>query len=74
MLELGTRTDNRVTYDEAIMYCFCLGDGWRLPTKTEVDISFKYDDNRFIGCWFQDRKNHGVDRWLVYPVREVKDA
>ena len=32
-IEVADRsTVKKMTYAEAKMYCFCLGEGWRLPT------------------------------------------
>lgn len=65
----------RLTYDEAIMYCFSLNIdgkvGWRLPTLDEVgDAGLDYRDNNIIHStwitWDPDR------RYTVRPVRDVK--
>lgn len=71
-LEMGRPLDSRVSYDEAIMYCFCLGDGWRLPTMAEADFLTSDRDCTFIACWVIDRRCDY--RRYVQPVREVKDA
>jgi hypothetical protein len=71
MIKLHTRTNVRVTYEEALMYCFCIGEGWRLPTKKEIDDCV--DAVLFMGCWYKDRPYYGVDRWLILPVRDIND-
>lgn len=65
MLELGEPSNVRMTYSEAMMYCFSLGPGWRLPTLNELA------KNRFfsIGYWYKD-KNTSL-RWEVIPVRDI---
>lgn len=65
MIEFGTRTNNRVTYDEAIMYCFCLGEGWRLPTWNEW-----LDDGMLENRWFVGRSNEYNNKLNVRLVRE----
>ena len=41
-------TEKQVTFDEAVMYCLSLGNGWRLPTLKELQeitrISINYVD------------------------------
>lgn len=35
--EISPKTmEIHATYDEAVIYCFGLGDGWRLPTLAEL--------------------------------------
>jgi hypothetical protein len=36
----GIEYQQRVTYEEAIMFCFCMGAGWRLPTSDELLFIF----------------------------------
>lgn len=66
MIEIGQYHKKRITYDEAILYCFCLGDGWRLPTRAE------YNDYELQGSWYVDRISH-VSTFYVRPVRDLKD-
>jgi hypothetical protein len=66
MIEIGKYNKKRITYDEAILYCFCLGDGWRLPTEAE------YYEHALLGCWYVDRISQ-VSTFFVRPVRDIKD-
>jgi hypothetical protein len=63
MIEVGKKTECELSYEEAIMYCFCLGDGWRLPTKEE------YCTVGSIYSWYVGRGS----TWHVTPVRDLKD-
>ena len=67
MIEIGKPSEFRMTYDEAVMYCFCLGDGWRLPT------SFEYfnEDGVDVGSWYVGKDMMYL--WPVTPVRDLKD-
>jgi hypothetical protein len=59
-----------MTYDEAVFYCFCLGDGWRLPTGEE------YMRLNLQMCWWEGQRSLGessLGEWLVVPVRDLKD-
>lgn len=74
MIELGTRTPQGFTYDDAVLYCFCLGNGWRLPTTNEVD-RLTGNEHLFLACWAIDRRPPSDDlKRYVLPVREVNDA
>jgi hypothetical protein len=69
MIEIGETTDARMTYEEAVMYCFCLGDGWRLPTTHECNAlpmtaSWCFDER------ISFRKHHKL---FATPVRDLKD-
>lgn len=66
MIEIGKYYTNRITYGEAILYCFCLGDGWRLPTEAE------YYEYELLGSWYVDRISQ-VSTFYVRPVRDIKD-
>ena len=65
MLEIGKPSYVRMTYSEAIMYCFCLGNGWRLPTRDELAKN-KFS---FFGYWYQEKKSSL--KWEVVPVRDI---
>jgi hypothetical protein len=65
-IEIGVRSTTKMTYDDAVMYCFCLGDGWRLPTIEEFDGNVNFVWN------FNDQTNRN-NRWHVIPVRDLKD-
>ena len=69
MIEIGQRSEFKMLYDEAVMYCFLLGDGWRLPTK-EVYYAYR----KFNDCWHLDDplKDEGKS-YQVIPVRDLKD-
>jgi hypothetical protein len=69
MIEIGEISEFRMTYDDAVMYCFCLGYGWRLPTTHE------FNTNRMTASWCFDerisfRKHHKL---FATPVRDLKD-
>ena len=70
MIEIGKPSEFRMTYDEAVMYCFCLGEGWRLPTESE------YWGRHAIYGWYIDRCNNPLhsmaEKRYVLPVRELK--
>jgi hypothetical protein len=65
MIEIGEMSEFRMTYDDAVMYCFCLGDGWRLPTYDEYQDPLIYSE-----CWSLDERSNSL--WHVTPVR-LKD-
>lgn len=69
MIEIGQRTKFKMSYDEAVLYCFLLSDGWRLPTKKEY-----FDYAEFSEAWFNDDplKNQIKDVYVI-PVRDLKD-
>jgi hypothetical protein len=69
MIEIGKASENSLTYDEAVLYCFCLGDGWRLPTQAEY-----YTIAESVGaCWYQDDPANNCGRmWPAVPVRVLK--
>jgi hypothetical protein len=66
MIEIGETSKTEMTYDEAVMYCFCLGDGWRLPTKEEY-----MHDLGFSMSWWKGVSSNNT--WYVTPVRDLKD-
>ena len=76
MIELGTRSERWFTYDEAVLYGFCLGDGWRLPTLDDLNNIHRNEDGQLLCCWFQDQQltMSSQVRRMVLPAREVKDA
>jgi hypothetical protein len=45
-------TDGKVDWKEATQACKILGNGWRLPTKAELNILFKNKDK--IGSFKED--------------------
>jgi hypothetical protein len=71
MIEVAPESKNRMTYNEAIIYCqFLEHNGhtdWRMPTRHE------YRSNMMISGWYQDRASqiHTSILWVVVPVRDV---
>jgi hypothetical protein len=59
---------NAMTYTEAVLYVFCLGDGWRLPTLEETEVSIPLWD-----CWrTDDHEYSNSHRQLAcIPVRDL---
>lgn len=69
MIEIGQESEFEMSYDEAVLYCFLLGDGWRLPTKEEY-----YADRKFHNCWhLDDPLNVNGGTYIAIPVRDLKD-
>lgn len=46
----------KMGWDEAIIACAKLGDGWRLPTKDELNILYKNKNK--IGGFSRDRDSY----------------
>ena len=68
MIEVGKRSKHKISYEEAVLYVFCLGDGWRLPIMRE------YSRDDINESWFAGRKIlNGLDKWYATPVRDLKD-
>jgi hypothetical protein len=67
MIEIGEETTYQMTYDEAVMYCFCLGDGWRLPTRHE----YFNTDEAMAFSWYNGKQSTSLQP--VTPVRDLKD-
>jgi hypothetical protein len=69
-IEIGKASVTRMTYDDAVLYCFLLNIngkiGWRLPTIEEFDCNENFVWN------FNDQTNRN-NRWHVIPVRDLKD-
>ena len=65
--EIGEKSKAKMSYADAVFYCFCLGDGWRLPTYDE------YIDTLDIGWYDDDEWKHKADKYYVTPVRDLKD-
>lgn len=66
---------NTMSIDDAIMYCFCLGDGWRLPTDEELNWAYGDDYYLFSAFWIQE---HIINTGSLYirflrPVRDLHD-
>ena len=74
MIEIGEKSESYMLYEDAVLYVFCLGDGWRLPTQEE------YYDKEFAPrvkgqpCWYRDDPaRHMNNPYVVFPVRDIKD-
>jgi hypothetical protein len=69
MIEFAPRSENKMTYDEAILYCqFCNHDGhidWRMPTYMECAQAISILHN----AWYIDMLS-GLLWWSI-PVRDV---
>jgi hypothetical protein len=69
MIELAPITQNKMTYEEAILYCqFCNHDGytdWRLPTFFESNLLHR--------CWYYPYSGlrEIVELRQVIPLRDV---
>ena len=65
-IEVGQKTERKISYEEAVLYVFCLGDGWRLPIRRE------YSRDDINESWFVGRYIlNGLDKWHVTPVRDI---
>ena len=66
---------NTMSIDDAIMYCFCLGDGWRLPTDEELKWACGDDYYIFSAVWIQEHINNTGSLYIRFlrPVRDVHD-
>ena len=66
MIEVGKPAHKRMSYADAVLYCFCLGDGWRLPT---------HDEFITIPClvWYHnDSLQHDPYEYTTIPVRDIE--
>lgn len=66
---------NRMTIDDAIMYCFCLGEGWRLPTDEELKLACGDDYYFFTALWIQEHTSNTGSLYTRFlrPTRDLKD-
>jgi hypothetical protein len=66
MIEIAPMSKNKMTYDEAVLYCQFLDynghTDWRLPTK---------DDHADIWGWHESEVDPIIEKWYVYPVRDI---
>lgn len=76
-IEFSLVADIRMSYDEAVMYCFFYSHQgkfrWRLPTFEEY---LRYRFNELTHCWYLDdplRMNE-QERWYVHPVRDIDET
>ena len=70
-LEMAPRSQNKMTFDEAQMYClFCRHKGkknWRLPTRLEWETINGWE----TPVWLVEKDNVVVNEmWYVQPIRD----
>ena len=60
--------EGRYTWDDAMKACADLGDGWRLPTKDELNLLYEnkekiggFTDNNY---WSSTEGDNNYDAWL----------
>jgi hypothetical protein len=63
-LEVMTEDLVEMDWDEAVKACADLGDGWRLPTRDELNVLYKNKDKiggftNYYGYW--SSTEHGID-------------
>jgi hypothetical protein len=67
-IEIAPTSNNAMSYDEAMLYCFILNIdgkiGWRMPTAEEYAHS--------VCGWFKGRIT-ALSKLQVTPVRDIKD-
>lgn len=71
-IEYGEKSDTKLTYDNALLYCFCIGPGWRLPSLTEIVLNDKLFG---IPCWNNgdvDKKYRNSALYYALPVRNIE--
>ena len=70
MIEVGKPVHKRMTYADAVLWCFCLGDGWRMPSEDEreyLSIEYRYT------CWFENSwLKHDKYEFNTVPVRDIE--
>jgi hypothetical protein len=61
-------TEVRLTWDEAIMYCFALNvdgkSGWRLPTKDELKEIYYAENDYELDWYWSSTECGGIDAWV----------
>jgi formylglycine-generating enzyme required for sulfatase activity len=72
-LEMAPRSQNKMTFHEAQMYClFCRHNGkknWRLPTRLEWETINGWE----TPVWLVEKDNVVTDKdWYAQPVRDKK--
>lgn len=73
-LQFAPITPVQVTYDEAMLYCFCLKHNgyqdWRLPTLDEYNSYHQLQDS---WSWVSNDPSIGQKlKWPACPVRDVE--
>lgn len=68
-IEIGPVSESRMSYDEAILYCFSLNIdgkiGWRMPTKSE------YMQTHALGWHVENDSRNWNGCYKVTPVRDI---
>jgi hypothetical protein len=75
MIELAPKSTIPMTFTEARIYCFLLGDGWRLPTTADAEeLHTQGCYLGFLNCWCHEQGiiDHHIKRYIL-PVRDLKD-
>lgn len=77
-IKLAPRSENQMTYKEAVLYCqFLEYNGhrdWRLPTYAEFCqyIMSGWNPNSSGLVWFvNDKFFDEINEWYVNPVRDI---
>ena len=79
MIEFYDTHSDKITYSEALMYCFALGPGWRLPTEKEYYSGEYYNIVKSFGVmgetWFFDDacRIFPGKKYYAIPVRDTED-
>jgi hypothetical protein len=85
-LEVMTEDLGEMTWDEAVKACAYLGDGWRLPTKDELNFLYENVDFAYTLYWssteddsimawaqnFSDGNQYNTSRKTPWSVRAVR--
>jgi hypothetical protein len=67
MIEISEKSELTMSYADAVFYCFCLGAGWRLPSRDEYTKYIR------ANCWHAGDNHDSIRKWYVIPVRDLKD-
>ena len=68
-LEVMTKDLGKMQWDDAVKACADLGDGWRLPTKDELNILYENKDNigGFANSYYWSSTEGGNgNAWVQY--------
>lgn len=58
-------TEKELTWHDAVAYVKSLGDGWRLPTRDELDLIYN-SKNDFIGYYWSSTEDRGNSACVQY--------
>lgn len=68
-IEIGPVSDMRMSYNDAMLYCFSLNIdgkiGWRMPTESE------YMQTHALGWYMEDDDRDRGGYYKVTPVRDI---